>query len=108
MTDITKVTFVCVECGSDDVDSEAWATWDVDEQKWVVKNTEDETFCQKCESERRLDMKDVATGKIVDICMGCLELVFADSLNARRICAECQQHDPRPSWERKKAQEDRP
>ena len=49
-----RVTYVCEQCGSDLVTLDAWAEWDVDEQKWVLGATYDHTFCHKCEGETHL------------------------------------------------------
>ena len=49
-----RVTHLCESCGSDLVTLDAWAEWDVDEQKWVLGATYDHTFCHKCEGETHL------------------------------------------------------
>ena len=51
MGDMSKVKIVCSECGSDDVRKDSWACWDIDEQKWVLHETYDYTYCEACEEE---------------------------------------------------------
>jgi ribosomal protein S27AE len=49
-----RVTYLCERCGSDLVTLDAWAEWNVEQQKWVLGATYDHTFCHKCESETHL------------------------------------------------------
>lgn len=55
-----KVTFVCSQCGSDDVSRDAWAEWDVDEQQWVLRAAFDHAHCHPCDGETRLIEVDLA------------------------------------------------
>lgn len=48
------VTYVCNTCGSDDVSRDAWAEWDVEEQRWVLRTEFDYAHCHRCDSETRL------------------------------------------------------
>lgn len=48
-----KKTFVCENCGSDDVRKEASAEWDVDRQEWVLaswamEGLSDDVICNNC------------------------------------------------------------
>lgn len=47
-------TYLCESCGSDLVTLDAWAEWDVEQQKWVLGATYDHTFCHKCDAETRV------------------------------------------------------
>lgn len=48
---MAKVKYVCTECGSEDVVSDAWASWDIETQQWVLEDTFDMSYCRSCESE---------------------------------------------------------
>jgi len=60
--------FVCTRCGSDEVEAEAYANWDIAHQTWVydLKENGDYDYCYNCEDtavtdERPLtDLKDIA------------------------------------------------
>ena len=51
MTERRKVSYVCTECGSDDVRIDAFAMWDVDKQAWVLSHMFDQAFCEQCDGE---------------------------------------------------------
>lgn len=51
----TDVRVICRECGSAEVTREAWATWDVAGQRWVLGAVFDYAFCQKCMGTTKLD-----------------------------------------------------
>ena len=58
----TMVKYVCDLCGSDDVLSDAYAEWDVDNQVWSVQNVFDKgAFCNTCEGETRLEEVEAPT-----------------------------------------------
>lgn len=44
-------TFVCSNCGSDQVVRDAWAEWSIRDQQWVFEEIFDHTFCPTCETE---------------------------------------------------------
>jgi hypothetical protein len=46
---------ICRSCGNDDVTCDAWASWNVIKQEWVLHSTYDDTFCQKCETSQKVD-----------------------------------------------------
>lgn len=52
---MTKIKIVCSDCGSDAVMRDAWATWDVDLQDWVLGNVFDQGHCEICECEVSLE-----------------------------------------------------
>ena len=52
------VNFTCSKCGSDDVVSDAWAEWSVEEQQWQLGQVFDQTFCLACESDCSLLAED--------------------------------------------------
>jgi hypothetical protein len=52
---VDRIRIVCSWCGSDNVLRDAWASWDVDKQDWVLGAVFDAGFCQACECERSLD-----------------------------------------------------
>ena len=49
-----KYKYICPICGGDNVVSDAWASWDVESQQWVLENTFDQEFCNDCETEVNL------------------------------------------------------
>jgi hypothetical protein len=49
-----RVSYVCAHCGSSTVLMDAWATWDTEQQDWVLHDTLTEAFCQECEGETSL------------------------------------------------------
>lgn len=40
---------VCRHCGSEDVVRDAWASWDVEAQEWVLDQFFDNAYCRSCE-----------------------------------------------------------
>ena len=42
---------VCKHCGSEEVKVDAWAKWDVKNQKWVLGDMYDNAVCEKCDGE---------------------------------------------------------
>jgi hypothetical protein len=48
------ITYVCSTCGSDDVSRDAWAEWDVAEQRWVLRTEFDYAHCHRCHRETSL------------------------------------------------------
>jgi len=67
----TGIVYVCDECGSDDVLTDATAVWNVAQQKWVLGDDFDcerdyrPDFCLECRNEtnlveRPLYLKDFA------------------------------------------------
>ena len=54
----SKVTFVCSHCKSESVKADAYAEWNVEEQKWEVSSTFDKgAYCYDCDGPTRLDKK---------------------------------------------------
>jgi Zn finger protein HypA/HybF involved in hydrogenase expression len=41
-------TYLCPECGSDNIQLDASAAWDTTEQEWVLSGTYDEGWCNEC------------------------------------------------------------
>lgn len=62
MTDMNKrITFVCETCGSDDVTSDALAHWEVATQQWELRSTLDNCSCERCATDTRLVVVELAT-----------------------------------------------
>ena len=64
---ITGIVFVCDECGSDRVMCHATALWDVEKQKWVLEQLNDDLddYCYACEDnrfliDRRVNLTDIS------------------------------------------------
>ncbi|MGE4322531.1 MAG: hypothetical protein AB7E60_05820 [Sphingobium sp.] len=51
----SRYAFVCAVCGGEQVTREAWATWDVDVQGWVLDVVFDTAWCHRCMGAVRLD-----------------------------------------------------
>jgi hypothetical protein len=47
------IAMVCIFCGSQDVRVDAWAEWDVRNQRWKLAETFDAAFCNSCEGEAK-------------------------------------------------------
>lgn len=54
-----KIMIVCSECGSHDVQRDAFAEWDYDTQQWVVGPVFDQGYCENCQGEASLDEIEV-------------------------------------------------
>lgn len=49
----SRVTFVCSSCGSHGVVVDAWAEWDVTNQRWELAQTFDAGYCRTCDEKIR-------------------------------------------------------
>jgi len=56
-----KMRAVCRRCGSDDVHADAYSSWDVAQQEWVLGGEYDDEWCSNCEAEGHnvIEMKEV-------------------------------------------------
>lgn len=53
---MSRVKYVCSECGSDDVLADAYAEWDEEHQRWELTDTFDKgAHCNACDGETRLE-----------------------------------------------------
>lgn len=61
---------VCKQCGSGDVQADAWATWNMESQSWEVSFTSDDkgAYCNRCDGETRLTWIVVTEFKPCDSC----------------------------------------
>lgn len=60
MTTVAKQILVCRTCGGQDVQVDAYAAWNVDEQKFDLLNTYDKgSHCEDCDGETRTEFVDV-------------------------------------------------
>ena len=50
-----KYTYVCKNCGSDDVVRDAWAAWLPELNQWVIESVFDHAHCQNCDGETTLE-----------------------------------------------------
>lgn len=46
-----KVKKVCKQCGSENVVKDAWASWDIKKQEYVLEDIFDNEFCKDCDRE---------------------------------------------------------
>lgn len=49
-----RVSYVCRWCGSSAVVTDAWASWDVEKQDWILDHTSTTEFCNDCYAETSL------------------------------------------------------
>jgi hypothetical protein len=54
-----KRQITCAHCGGENVVRDAWASWDIDKQEWVLKNVFDYAYCQDCASETSINETEV-------------------------------------------------
>lgn len=58
------VKMVCSECGGDNVKADAYATWDVANQRWECAETFDKgAYCDDCDGETRLEEREIIEGE---------------------------------------------
>lgn len=50
-----KIRIVCGRCGSNDVRRDAFASWDIEAQDWVLAAVYDQGHCEHCQGEARLE-----------------------------------------------------
>ena len=49
---MTKITYVCRDCGSDDLLADAWAQWDEEKQEFVLMDANLGSYwCRQCDGE---------------------------------------------------------
>lgn len=58
--DNKRVTYLCKNCGSTNVISDARARWDVPTQHWIVVGHYDSAECLDCEKEQHLIAVELA------------------------------------------------
>lgn len=46
-----RVVPICKACGSKDIRKDAYASWDIDEGRWLAECTFDSASCGDCEAE---------------------------------------------------------
>lgn len=46
-----RLTMVCRYCGSPYIVKDAWASWSVTKQLWVLENVYDAAYCNSCDGE---------------------------------------------------------
>ena len=55
-----KVNMICENCESTDVVADAYATWNVEEQKWELISTYDKgSYCNSCDDECRIVEQEI-------------------------------------------------
>lgn len=50
-------TYICKACGSEDIRSDAWASWDKHTQEWELSTTFENYYCNNCEGECQIRRK---------------------------------------------------
>ena len=56
------IKIVCSHCESDDVRRDAFASWDLESQTWVLAEVYDDGHCNKCEGSARLEEEELEEG----------------------------------------------
>jgi hypothetical protein len=57
---MAKYKYVCSICGSENVLRDAWASWDLESQKWELASTFQAGFCQDCDGGASQDAVEIA------------------------------------------------
>ena len=59
---MTKITYVCADCGSDDLLADAWAQWDEEKQEFVLMDADLGSYwCRQCDGEtKRIKEKEIS------------------------------------------------
>ena len=55
------VTKHCTHCNSEAVVLDAWASWEVSNQDWVLDNTFDYAYCQHCEGDTSINDRPITS-----------------------------------------------
>lgn len=55
-----KLIMLCRYCESADVVRDAWASWDVEKQEWVLETYFDDAYCNNCEGETKIVEEDAS------------------------------------------------
>ncbi len=50
-----KRLMTCAHCGGDSVVRDAWASWDIENQEWVLESVYDHAYCNDCEGETSIN-----------------------------------------------------
>ena len=61
-------TMQCRHCESEDVYRDAYASWDIATQEWVLANVYDDAYCNKCECDTKLDERDIPGDLKCSVC----------------------------------------
>ena len=55
---MTKHKKICAHCKGEEVRVDAWASWDVDAQEWVLHAVFDASYCDEC--EQACDVEEIS------------------------------------------------
>ena len=58
---MAKIKYMCRECGSDNVLFDAWAKWNVETQEMELNYTYDNTYCENCDCECKVEEIEIET-----------------------------------------------
>jgi len=56
---MAKIKIVCAECEGENVVRDAWASWDVETQKWEASSVFDDARCEDCDREVSLNEVEI-------------------------------------------------
>jgi hypothetical protein len=69
MTTETKVRVpICKHCGSTEVKRDAYASWDIESQSWVLHDTYDYTHCSACDGQTSIEYIEYSNVRCCDSC----------------------------------------
>lgn len=54
-----NVSKICKKCSSENVKKDAWCSWDIDKQEWVIESIFDQEYCDSCEGETIIIDKEI-------------------------------------------------
>lgn len=50
---------ICIHCKGENVLLDAWASWDIENQEWVLESVYDHAHCHDCEGETTIQETEV-------------------------------------------------
>ena len=56
---MTKIRFVCCDCGGDNIVVDGFASWSVEKQDWVLANVFEEAFCADCDTSTSIAEEEI-------------------------------------------------
>lgn len=58
---MARIRMFCEHCGSENVRSDAWVTWDVAAQEWVIEQVmPGADWCDDCDGDTSIEEEEIA------------------------------------------------
>jgi hypothetical protein len=84
-----KTKPVCTECGSDNVNFDAWASWNPETQKYELQQTFDDSYCNACDGECKVDWVPADTETIEKFSTPCGSMSSEEIEEHVEVCEVC-------------------